>query len=106
MVVRQQEANPKFIAVLCELARHPNAAVLCALEAGARRQRELLAELTSLSENSVTDSLRELDADRLISRRVDPGPPFRVLYELTPLGAALSSALNGLRSWASQARHA
>jgi DNA-binding HxlR family transcriptional regulator len=105
-MVQRQENSQEFITVLCDLARHPNAAVLCALESGARRQRELLAELTSLSENSVTDSLRALDADRLISRRVDPGPPFRVLYELTPLGAALSSALKALRGWTSQARHA
>jgi DNA-binding HxlR family transcriptional regulator len=105
MVIRQENSQ-KFITILSELARHPNAAVLCALEAGARRQRELLTELTSLNENSVTDSLRELDADRLISRRVDPGPPLRVLYELTPLGAALSSALKSLRGWTSQNRHA
>jgi len=102
----QQETNANFIAVLSKLARHPNSEVLCALDNGACRQGELLSALGSLSENSLGDSLRELDADRLISRRVDPGPPLRVLYELTPLGAALSCALRALRDWASHSTHA
>jgi DNA-binding HxlR family transcriptional regulator len=94
--------DPRFIVALAKLARHPNAAVLCSLNAGPRRQNELLAEFGTLTESALGASLRELDADHLVGRRVDPGPPLRVLYELTPLGSALASALKALRDWASR----
>jgi DNA-binding HxlR family transcriptional regulator len=92
----------RFIATLSKVARHPSATVLCALDAGARRQRELLSELEPLSEHTLTASLRELDEERLVARRVDPGPPLRVLYELTEPGTALASALKALRDWATR----
>jgi DNA-binding HxlR family transcriptional regulator len=43
--------------------------------------------------------LRELDADGLVVRRVDPGPPLRVLYELTAAGIELGPALRALATW-------
>jgi DNA-binding HxlR family transcriptional regulator len=92
--------GPRFSAAVTRVARHPNAAVLCALGAGPKRQGELLEELGMLSETALATSLRELDGDSLIARRVDPGPPLRVLYELTPQGAALTHSLRALREWA------
>jgi len=92
--------DPRFIVSLAKLARHPNAAVLCSLDAGPRRQNEMLAEFGNLT--TLSASLRELDGDQLVARRVDPGPPLRVLYELTPRGSSLASALKALRDWASR----
>jgi DNA-binding HxlR family transcriptional regulator len=94
--------DPRFIVSLAKLARHPNAAVLCSLDAGPRRQNEMLAEFGTLTETTLSASLRELDGDQLVARRVDPGPPLRVLYELTPRGSSLASALKALRDWASR----
>jgi len=91
--------SQRFSAALARVARHSNTAVLCALADGPRRQGELLEQLGTLSESTLGASLRELDHDRLVARRVDPGPPLRVLYELTPLGAALATSLRGLREW-------
>jgi len=94
------ETETRFSTALARVARHANTAVLCALAAGPRRQTELLDELPTLSESVLGGSLRELDADKLVARRVDPGPPLRVLYELTPLGASLAGSLRALREWA------
>jgi DNA-binding HxlR family transcriptional regulator len=93
--------DPRFVNALSALARHPNAAVICALSEGARRQAELVVNAGGLNEATLGSSLRELDGDGFISRRVDPGPPLRVLYELTPLGEALATSLRALREWAS-----
>jgi len=60
---------------------------------------DLLSSLGTLSESALGASLRELDNDGLIFRRVDPGPPLRVLYELTPLGTTLTASLRALREW-------
>lgn len=45
-------------------------------------------------------TLRELERDGLVSRRVEPTVPPRVHYALTPLGASLSEPLAALREWA------
>ena len=66
---------------------------------GPRRFSELLAELSTISEPAIGAGLRELDADKLVVRRVDPGPPLRVLYELTDAGIELGPALRALSAW-------
>jgi len=92
---RYDATHKRFITTLGELGAHPNTAILNELTAGPRRFNELLAEAT-VSEAALTASLRELDGDGLVYRHVDPGPPLRVLYELTPLGAKLAPAFGAL----------
>jgi DNA-binding HxlR family transcriptional regulator len=96
---RHEIENPRFISALAKIARHPNAAVLCALGAGPHRMSDLLSTLGTISEIALGASLRELDNDGLVLRRVDSGPPLRVLYELTPLGTTLTASLRALREW-------
>jgi len=95
----RQTNAPTFTVALGLVARHPNAALLRALAGGPRRFNELLTEVHFVPELTVSGSLRELDSDGLIARRVDPGPPLRVLYELTALGHSLMPALVALGDW-------
>jgi DNA-binding HxlR family transcriptional regulator len=44
-------------------------------------------------------TLRHLERDGLVSRRVHPGVPPRVDYELTRLGEALGEAVCGIWTW-------
>ncbi len=90
----------RFLAALTSLARHPNAAILRALEAGPLRFNEIVAGLTHVREETVGGALRELDGDGLVRRHVDAGPPLRVLYRLTPLGAEIAPSLRTLANWA------
>ena len=100
MLSHQDPKGSRFVAGLAHLAHDPSASVLCALTTTSRRQSELLGELVTLDESSLGASLRELDAAGLVARRVDPGPPLRVLYQLTPHGFTLATALRALRDWA------
>jgi DNA-binding HxlR family transcriptional regulator len=100
MNVTHSHDDHRFVQALAAIARHPNAAVICGLADGARRQAELVASAGGLNEATLSSSLRELDGDGFVSRRVDPGPPLRVLYELTPLGETLAASLRALRDWA------
>lgn len=98
------EGEPKrFVASLLELGRHHNAAILRELSGGSRRYSELLATLCDVPEPTLGASLRELDADGLVRRRVDSGPPLRVLYELTELGDDLAPSLGAIEAWAQRA---
>ncbi len=61
--------------------------VLLALGDGTRRYHELLGDLEPISEKVLTQTLRAMERDGLIARRVHAEVPPRVDYALTPLGA-------------------
>jgi len=97
---RSDDEPKRFVAVLLELGRHHNAAILRELISGSRRYNDLLETLCDIPEPTIGASLRELDFDGLVRRRVDSGPPLRVLYELTDLGADIAPSLGALEAWA------
>jgi len=88
-----------FSDLLAKLATTPSALVLAALEHGALRMLEITENDPRLDEETLGTALRDLDAAGLVARRVDPGPPLRVLYELTAAGEALRPAIRALVDW-------
>jgi DNA-binding HxlR family transcriptional regulator len=73
---------------------------------GAMRFNELRRSLGSISQRMLTLTLRALERDGLVSRKVFPTIPPRVEYELTKLGRSLLEPVNGLGLWARQNRPA
>jgi DNA-binding HxlR family transcriptional regulator len=73
--------------------------VLLALGEGTRRYHELLSDLDPISEKVLTQTLRAMERDGLVGRRVHAEVPPRVEYALTPLGATLAAPLRALGSW-------
>ena len=53
----------------------------------------------NISQNLLTQNLRELEAAKLIKRKVYPQVPPKVEYSLTELGQSLESVLDALKSW-------
>jgi DNA-binding HxlR family transcriptional regulator len=74
--------------------------VLLALGEGARRYHEILGELEPISEKVLTQTLRTMERDGLITRHVHAEVPPRVEYSLTQLGATLGSPMKSLGNWA------
>ena len=73
--------------------------VLLALGDGTRRYHQLLSDLEPISEKVLTQTLRAMERDGLVGRRVHPEVPPRVEYALTPLGATMAPPLKALGSW-------
>ena len=73
--------------------------VLLALGHGTRRYHELLSELDPISEKVLTQTLRAMERDGLIGRRVHPEVPPRVEYALTTKGQALLPIIDGMRAY-------
>ena len=63
------------------------------------RFNELQKSLEGISQKVLTDSLRSMEADGLLTRTVYPEVPPRVEYTLTELGYSLRPILEAMRVW-------
>ncbi|MCL8025444.1 winged helix-turn-helix transcriptional regulator [Nocardioides bruguierae] len=77
------------------------ALVLSALrEKGALRYSEIARTIAGASQKMLTQTLRALERDGLVSREVEPTVPVSVTYALTPLGESLSGLVLSVKAWA------
>ena len=67
---------------------------------GVHRHGRLLACMPGVSKKVMTDTLRTLEHDGLVVRRIFAEVPVRVEYSLTPLGWTLTGPLVALSEWA------
>ncbi|MBD0257599.1 MAG: helix-turn-helix transcriptional regulator [Cytophagales bacterium] len=67
---------------------------------GTLRFNELKRNIDGVSQRMLTVTLRSLERDGLLTRRVYPEVPPRVEYGLTPLGRSLLEQVLGLAGWA------
>src|SRR5258708_3259036 len=74
--------------------------VIVFLQDRPRRFNELQRIITGISQKVLTQTLRSLERDGLVTRTVYPEVPPRVEYALTPLGTTLIEPLAALRNWA------
>jgi DNA-binding HxlR family transcriptional regulator len=68
----------------------------------AMRSSELSRRLAGASQKMLTQTLRSLEADGLVTRTVTPTVPVTVTYELTELGLSLNRVMAGLKDWAEE----
>lgn len=73
--------------------------VLAQLAGGTRRFNELLRRIEGVSRRMLSATLRQLERDGLIDRRVYARVPARVEYRLSPAGEELLEALAPLVGW-------
>jgi len=66
----------------------------------ALRYSQLARTLAGVSQKMLTQTLRSLERDGLVTRTVTPTVPVTVTYELTDLGRSLLETVRGLKSWA------
>lgn len=74
--------------------------VLGLLEDGPKRFSVLKREIDGISQKMLSQTLRALEQDGLLTRRAFPTVPVTVEYELTALGRSLNVALNPMIKWA------
>ncbi|WP_406354479.1 winged helix-turn-helix transcriptional regulator [Streptomyces sp. NBC_00658] len=74
--------------------------VVCALTTGSMRYSDLTRKIAGVSPKMLTQTLRSLERDGIVTRTVTPSVPVRVDYELTPLGTSLSHLLAAVKDWA------
>lgn len=85
---------------LARIANKWTALIVIALDDGPLRFSEIRAAVGGISGKVLTDTLRDLERDGILSRRAFAEVPPRVEYELTALGVTLTEPLGALGLWA------
>ena len=75
------------------------AKIIICLRGGPRRFSELQAPLANVTPKVLTESLRAMERDGLVTRTVYAEIPPRVEYELTPLGHSLPKPMAASCDW-------
>ncbi|EDY60814.1 MULTISPECIES: helix-turn-helix domain-containing protein [Streptomyces] len=74
--------------------------VVAALSTGPMRYSDLSRKIAGVSPKMLTQTLRSLERDGILTRTVTPSVPVRVDYALTPLGSSLAGLLTAVKAWA------
>ncbi|QFZ20285.1 winged helix-turn-helix transcriptional regulator [Saccharothrix syringae] len=103
---RQRQAYDAYLAecparqLLNRIADKWVTLVLTALADGPRRYGELSRTIAGVSQKMLTQTLRGLERDGLLTRTVTASVPVRVDYELTALGRSLLPVVASIKAWA------
>lgn len=66
------------------------------------RFNELRKSLEGISQKVLTDSLRSMEEDGLVTRTAYPEVPPRVEYSLSPLGESMRPIIQAMEQWGAQ----
>ena len=88
--------------ILCALAGGRQGGAAIEFPAGPEPLRfsELSRQIAGVSQKMLTQTLRSLERDGLVTRTVTPTVPVTVTYEITELGLSLHRTVRQLKVWA------
>jgi DNA-binding HxlR family transcriptional regulator len=76
--------------------------IVGALAGGTMRYGQLKRKIGGISHKMLTQTMRRLEQDGIVTRTVYPVVPPKVEYQLTPLGQTLIEPLTALCVWAAE----
>jgi DNA-binding HxlR family transcriptional regulator len=85
--------------VLNRIADKWTVLVVSSLDKGTKRFSNLQREIGGVSQKMLTQTLRGLERDGLLTRTIYPTVPPKVEYTLTPLGRTLVRLVDAIRVW-------
>ena len=88
--------------VLDRIADKWTVLIVGALEENTKRFGELRREIGGVSQKMLTQTLRGLERDGLVTRMVYASVPPKVEYSLTELGRTLVRILEAIREWSEE----
>jgi DNA-binding HxlR family transcriptional regulator len=75
-------------------------AIIQTLLQGKTRYALIKAAIPDITDRMLSERLRSLESEELLTRKVVPESPVRVEYELTEKGRSLESSLTEIGTWA------
>ena len=103
---KMPETQPQAFSVNCpsrvlfeQIADKWSMMILTVLDKGPLRFNAIKRLLEGVTQKALTQTLRRLQRNGFIERRVLDGSPVAVEYEITPLGRTLQVVLNAVYAW-------
>jgi len=93
---------PRYLHAVELVGRRWTGVILRTLLAGPARYFEIRAGIPDISDRMLSERLRELEAEGIVTRAVIPEVPVRVEYALTDKGRALENAIVAIAKWAEE----
>ena len=93
---------PAFHRAIEVIGRRWTGAILRALLSGATRFTDVTAAVPNLSDRLLSERLKELEAEGIVSRTVIPDIPVRIEYRLTDKGRDLEGVIAAVSTWAEE----
>jgi len=84
------------------VGRRWTGAILMVLLQGASRFTDIVHAVPGLSDRLLSERLKELEAEGIVSRTVHPETPVRIEYQLTEKGRDLSGVAEAVTGWATR----
>ncbi|HXF82377.1 MAG TPA: winged helix-turn-helix transcriptional regulator [bacterium] len=91
---------PRYHRAVELIGRRWSGAIVRVLMDGPRRFSAILEQVPGLTDRLLSERLKELEAEGIISRRVYPATPVRIEYALTDKGRALERVVREIHRWA------
>jgi DNA-binding HxlR family transcriptional regulator len=82
------------------IGRRWTGAILRSLHDGETRFSDITESIPGLSDRLLSERLKELEAEGIVTRTVFPEIPVRIEYRLTDKGRALGEVMDAIGSWA------
>lgn len=86
--------------ILAQIGDKWSLLVILLLQNGEYRFSTIGREIPDISQRMLTQTLRKLERDGLVSRKIMPSIPPRVDYKLTKLGHSLFEPIGAMTQWA------
>ena len=93
---------PRFHVAVELIGGRWTGAIISRLLGGRARYNELRAAIPEISDRMLSERLRALESEGVLTRNVVPESPVRVEYELTAKGRALQESLDAIGRWATR----
>lgn len=91
---------PRYLHAVELVGRRWTGVIVRALLGGPARFHQIREAIPDMSDRMLSERLRELEAEGVVTRSVIPDTPVRVEYALTEKGRALEAAIVAIADWA------
>jgi len=93
---------PRFHVAVELIGSRWSGAIIQCLLGGRARYNAIRATIPEISDRKLSERLRALEAEGVVTRIVVPESPVRVEYELTAKGRALQESIDAIGKWATR----
>jgi DNA-binding HxlR family transcriptional regulator len=91
---------PRYHHAVELIGRRWTGAILMVLLQGASRFTDIVQSVPGLSDRLLSERLKELEAEGIVTREVHAETPVRIEYQLTSMGRDLSTVTTAVSTWA------